>query len=100
MTASTSTVVAAIEAAAATDPTNWDLRLHLAELLLGAGRPADALAHAGSVLGARPADAAALAVAARAAEGAGDLERAGAYRRLHAAMAPAPAPAPGAAPAT
>ncbi|HKG95997.1 MAG TPA: ATP-binding protein [Gemmatimonadaceae bacterium] len=86
MTSNTS-VVTAIEAAVTGDPTNWDLRLHLAELMLGAGRAADALSHAGAVLGARPADTAALALAARAAEGAGDPERSAAYRRLHEALA-------------
>jgi len=43
-------LIAAIDAAVAADATNLTLRCHLAELLAGAGRHAEALAHAAKVL--------------------------------------------------
>lgn len=57
-------MIAAIEAAVAADETNVALRCHLAELLAGAGRHAEALGHAAKVLQAVPDHPVALRVAA------------------------------------
>ena len=62
-------VVAALEGALERDPDNAALAVHLAELLLDAGRPGDALRHCRAVLARDPAHAGALDVAARALEG-------------------------------
>jgi AAA+ superfamily predicted ATPase len=88
-------VVAALEAALAKDPGSAGVRRHLAELLLGDGRFAEALGHLEQVLARQPDDAGALALAARAAEGAGDATRAAAWRRLHEALAGPAAAEPG-----
>lgn len=59
-------LIDSIAAAVAADPDNVELRLHLAELLLDAERPAETLAHCATVLGRDPTHAGALAVLARA----------------------------------
>lgn len=55
-------VIAALEAAVAAAPDNRALRLHLAQLLLDAGRKADAIPHAAHVLRDAPDDATALRI--------------------------------------
>jgi SpoVK/Ycf46/Vps4 family AAA+-type ATPase len=85
-------VLSSIAALVEQDATNAALRLHLADLLLTSGRPAEALAHAAIVLGARPDDPLALDLAARAAEAAGDRAKADSYRRLAVAVGAGPAP--------
>ncbi len=79
-------VIAALEAAVAAAPENAALRLHLAGLLLDAGRSADALTEAAAVLAREPANIEALGLAARAAEASGDAARADGYRRLYTAL--------------
>jgi SpoVK/Ycf46/Vps4 family AAA+-type ATPase len=59
-------VIAAIEGAVAADETNVALRCHLADLLVAAGRHAEALGHAAKVLQAAPEDPGALRVMAQA----------------------------------
>ena len=96
-------VLRGIAASVEQDPSNAALRLHLADLLLSDGQAAEALSHASAVLAAQPDHRQALALAARAADAAGETARGDAYRRLAAALggvpsAPAaandPAPAP------
>ena len=82
------TVIRAIEVAIAASPENLDLRLHLADLLLQADRPAEALEHCSAVLAVRPDHLKALQHAARAAAKAGDHRRADGYRRLASALDP------------
>lgn len=77
-----SSVTDAISAAVAANPENMPLRLHLAELLLGGNRAADALQQCQAVLDAHPDDLAALRLAARAAADAGDAQKAGRFQRL------------------
>jgi SpoVK/Ycf46/Vps4 family AAA+-type ATPase len=79
-------VLSSIAALVEQDATNVALRLHLAGLLLTSGQPAEALSHAAIVLGAHPDDPQALALAARAAEAAGDRVKAESYRRLATAI--------------
>lgn len=79
-------VITALEAALASAPESVGVRLHLAELLLESGAAADAMQHCAAVLAHEPDNAAALALAARAADEAGDADRAGRYRRLHDAL--------------
>ena len=86
-------VLASIAALLEQDAGNAALRLHLADLLLANGQPADALAHAVIVLGARPDDVQALDLAARAADAAGDRAKADGYHRLADALRP-PMPTP------
>ena len=62
-------VVAALEGALERDPGNAALALHLAEVLISAGRPGDALARCREVLAHDPSHAGAMEVAARALEG-------------------------------
>jgi SpoVK/Ycf46/Vps4 family AAA+-type ATPase len=59
-------VVAALEASVEAAPDSIPLRLHLADVLVEAGRPSDALRHAAVVLGTSPGHDAALAIVARA----------------------------------
>ena len=80
------TVIAAVERAVEADPASAPLRLHLAALLLDGGRPADALAECQVTLEREPANAEAVALAARAAARAGDADRAVGYERLLAAL--------------
>jgi SpoVK/Ycf46/Vps4 family AAA+-type ATPase len=63
-------VIAALEAAVDADPSNAPLTVHLAGLLLDAGRPAEALARCQEALAHAPADPALLEAAARAARAA------------------------------
>lgn len=86
-------VLAAMAAAAANDPENAALRLHLASLLLEAGRAGEALDHCALVLARQPANPDALRVAAQAARTAGDSDRADGYQRLYDALTPSPPPA-------
>src|SRR5829696_1198827 len=90
-------VIAALEAAVASDPGNHALRLHLAGLLHDAERDSDALAHAAAVLQQQPDNIAALGVAAATADAVGEHGRADGYRHLAAALAgwpPSAAPPP------
>ena len=77
----------------AADPDNWELRLHLVQLLIDAGRSEDALQNATTVLAGRPDDAEALALAATAARATGATELAERYGRMAQALGgPAGAP--------
>jgi len=69
-------IISAIESAVTADPANSALRAHLAELLSGAGRFADALTHAETVLSTDPANVPALRVAATAGHAVGDARAA------------------------
>ncbi|MFC5058536.1 ATP-binding protein [Saccharothrix xinjiangensis] len=96
-------VIEALLGALAADPGNHPVRAHVARLLLDAGHPAEALAHATTVLAAVPDDVAALRTAAGAARAVGDETRAASYGRLADALdppppSPSPAPAPGSGP--
>src|ERR1700681_3073416 len=75
-------VVQALEAAVAAAPESLPLRVHLAGLLLEAGRPAEALGHCQVALSIAPDDAAALALAATSARLSGNDTRADAYERF------------------
>ena len=79
---------AAVEAA----PGNSALRLHLAEVLLAAGEPAEALTHCTTVLAAEPAHVEALHLAAQASAAAGQDDKAGGYRQLADALVAANVP--------
>lgn len=81
-------VLTAVEAAVENAPNDRALRLHLAQLLFDAGRPADALPHCARLLDAVPDDVEVLRLAASAAEESGDVARAASYRRLAGALAP------------
>jgi SpoVK/Ycf46/Vps4 family AAA+-type ATPase len=87
-------VIAALEAALAAAPEADAVRVHLAELLVQAGRFDDALSHAVRVIGSNPGDVAALRVGSTAAEGLGQHEQATTYRRIADAMSGGDAPAP------
>jgi AAA+ superfamily predicted ATPase len=88
-------VIDALRATLTADPDNHDVRAHLAQLLLDAGRPEEALTEATTVLAARPADVPVLRVAAAAATATGHGDRAAAYRRLADALGDEPlTPAP------
>ena len=87
-------LIAALERAIAADPTNLDLRTHLAELLLEANRPAHALEHSTLVLQNVPDHVPALRVSAKAAQQAGNEEKAASYRRLLKALDAAGTPNP------
>lgn len=81
-----SSVIAAIEAAVKAEPENAELRLHLATLLLNAGRAQEALDHCQKILAARPDHVGALHGAAAASDLLGDRERGEGYRRIAAAL--------------
>jgi AAA+ superfamily predicted ATPase len=68
------------------DPENVPARLHLAQVLLDADQPDDALDEVAGVLAVQPANLEAFALGARAAEQAGLPDRAVAYRRVLAAL--------------
>lgn len=70
------TAIEALENAVASSPENLSLRVHLAGVLLDAGRPDEAAIHSGHVLGVDPAHPDALVLAERAARMVGDLDRA------------------------
>ena len=80
------TIIAALASAVQDDTENINLRLHLAGMLLEAGRAGEALEHYGAILAKQPAHLEALQNAARAAELAGDVERASGYKRLYEAL--------------
>ncbi len=79
-------VIAAIESALSAAPENHELRAHLAELLLKANRPAEALQHASTVLSAIPDHLGALRAASMAATATGQGDIAQRYARLRAAL--------------
>ncbi len=74
--------ITAIEAAVALSPANHDLRVHFAALVLAAGRPEEAMKHAGLVLADEPDNTNALKTALRAATALGHTDRAQRYGRL------------------
>lgn len=86
-------VIEALRAALAADPSDRTVREHLARVLLDAGRPAEALDEAATVLAAAPDDVAVLQLAAEAAAAAGEEARGTAYRRLADALGGRAAPA-------
>lgn len=92
-------VIQALLGALHADPDNHAVREHVARLLLEAGRPAEALEQATTVLAAVPDHVAALRTAAAAAHAMGD-PKAASYTRLADALAPSPpaTPSPSAAP--
>ena len=79
-------VISALQAASRLDPANADLHLHLADLLLQAGRASEALFEARQVLLTQPDRLEALRFAAWAAEEAGDTEAAARYHRINDAL--------------
>ncbi len=79
-------VIAALTVGVERDPDNSALRLHLAQLLLQAGQPADALSHCARILVQQPDNRDALHLAAESAQAAGDIARAVGYRRLYDAL--------------
>lgn len=85
-------VLSSIAALLEQDASNKALRLHLADLLLASGEPAEALMHATLVLGSHPDDAHALELASRAAEAGGETAKAEGYRRLARALGSSAAP--------
>ena len=99
-------IISAIAAAVEATPDNVPLRLHLATLLLGADRPAEALEQCVVVLGRQPDSREALKMAADAAFKTGDTVRAISYGRLLDALGSSlldgpdfvPSPAPSRAP--
>jgi len=88
-----SSVTDAIAAAVLASPDNTQLRLHLAELLLGNDRASEALQHSLAVLDAAPDDLVALHLAARAAKALGDEQKATRFQRLADALSRADADA-------
>ncbi|HEX6355587.1 AAA family ATPase [Actinophytocola sp.] len=79
----------------AANPDNHPVRLHVAQLLLDAGRSAEALTHAITVLAAEPDNITALRLAAAAARAEGDETKAVSYTRLADALdSPPPMRAP------
>lgn len=76
----------AIERAVSLTPGDAELRSHLAQLLIDAGRSEDALGHLTFLLAMRPDDPALLRLAETAAEAAGSSERAASYRRMRTAL--------------
>jgi SpoVK/Ycf46/Vps4 family AAA+-type ATPase len=78
--------IASIEATLAESPGNCQLRVHLADLLMEAERPEDALREATTVLQDEPDHADALRIAVRAARAAGKPDRAERYLRLLTAL--------------
>jgi SpoVK/Ycf46/Vps4 family AAA+-type ATPase len=79
-------VIQALTTAVEAEPANAALRLHLAGLLLESGDSRGALEHAGSVLSSQPDSLEALRLASKAAEAAGEQERARSYIRLFNAL--------------
>lgn len=94
-------VISALQTASDLNPADLNLRLHLANLLLEAGRAVEALHQAQQVLQAEPDRLEALRLAAWSAEEAGDTATAARYHRLNDALtgvihgvAPLPKPQP------
>ncbi|MDQ2687707.1 MAG: AAA family ATPase [Armatimonadota bacterium] len=83
MSVDPSIIIPAIAAAVEADPGNAALRLHLAGLLVEAGRAPEALEQCAAILDKQPDNLEALRLAADAADAAGDQIRAHGYRRLH-----------------
>ncbi|GAA4003406.1 AAA family ATPase [Deinococcus rubellus] len=79
-------VIAALRLAAEQDPGNPELRLHLADLLLQAGKAEAALEQARAALNREPDNVRALRLAAWAADEAGETDAAQRYHRLHDAL--------------
>ncbi len=79
-------VIFALQIASRLEPDNADLHLHLADLLLQAGRATEALSEARQVLLTQPDRLEALRFAAWAAEEAGDTEAAKRYHRINDAL--------------
>ncbi len=79
-------VITVLEAAVRADPTNTSVRVHLAQLLLDAGRADDALAHAREALATDPVEESALGLASMAAGLSGDSKAEAAYARLLAGL--------------
>jgi SpoVK/Ycf46/Vps4 family AAA+-type ATPase len=75
-------LIAALEESVRGAPENFPLRLHLVDLLLDAEEWASAAEHCRMLLAQRPDAQEALTRAIRSADGAGDRQRAAAYRRL------------------
>lgn len=75
-------VIAALEAAVAADPSNAAIRIHLASLLVMAGDATRALEHPQAALAVTPDDPEALMAARDAAQALGDTTRASGYTRL------------------
>jgi AAA+ superfamily predicted ATPase len=99
-------VIAAIEAAVASSPDNAALRVHLAQLLLDAGRADLALQHCRAALAVDPVHEEALGIAAVAAGLCGEAQAEAGYARLLAGLrgtpmgSPPPNPSSGAGPRT
>jgi SpoVK/Ycf46/Vps4 family AAA+-type ATPase len=81
-------VIAALLGTLAADPGNHPVRLHVARLLLDAGKAGDALSHATTVLAGQPDNTTALRIAAAAAKATGDEGKAASYSRLANALEP------------
>ena len=79
---SNNSVIDALASAVEAKPKDIDLRIHLASMLLHAERPDEALHHYACVLAMDPVSLSALKGARRAAEEAGESERASAYAKL------------------
>jgi SpoVK/Ycf46/Vps4 family AAA+-type ATPase len=79
-------VIQAIADAVERDPGNNGLRLHLARLLLDAGRPAEALIQSQQVMSSEPANLEALELGAKAARDSGNLALAEGYAKLASAL--------------
>ena len=87
-------VIEALQTALTAAPDNHPVRCHLARLLVDAGRAAEALTHATTVLADEPANPDALRTAAIAARAVGDVDRAAGYTRLADALDGVGAPPP------
>lgn len=85
-------VIEALLGTLAADPGNTPVRAHVAQLLLDAGSPAEALTHATTVLAAEPDNVRALRTASAAARAVGDEGKATSYARLADAIDPDAAP--------
>ncbi len=79
-------VISAMRLAVEADAENTGLRLHLAQLLMSAGKALDALECCRYVLAKQPDHLEALSLGARAAEGAGDASASTGYRKLYEAL--------------
>jgi SpoVK/Ycf46/Vps4 family AAA+-type ATPase len=91
-------VIEALLGTLVADPGNHAVRAHVAQLLLAADRPADALTHATAVLAAVPDNVGALRTASAAARAVGDEAMATAYARLADALDPGRSVPPASAP--
>lgn len=87
-------VIAALTQVLSVDPSNHDVRAHLADLLAADGRDAEALTEASTVLADQPDHLGALATAEKAARAGGEGARADGYLRLLTALGGAAPTAP------